>query len=512
MSSVSSVMCALSCALLLQACNNDKAEAPISTTGAPMALEDALLYTGLPEGEDAHEALLLDLKGKGARLTHASLPEGEPHMFARTSHQGEVLVLTAGAPARLVDGEGRDAVASYLLLFDRDGEQKRFALSGSYAALSQSDDGRFMIAHQPGGPWSSADSIAVIDLESAASDQPIPATNVRALDGQGPSAVAFAPKGSRRRLAVLVMSDAINVLDLDHLDRKDKVLPLKLPNGSGSLRATKVLFAGDRCFVQADRGTDVFAVTFEDAGGVVRASLSTFATETALTDIELLEPEDGGAQRLLALGSNSLRLIDTKTGKGESSSTGTGFVMAEPFVGKSPFDDAERPRALLYAKDNPRIGFVDLQAELVGSERTVEVLSLSGAIMSLTMVESAGIAIVLQSDQRVSLIDLAERTVSSLSAGQPLKELVLDQRAGVSRAWVLTTAGTLGAIDLDRRSASEVLLSRRADWMLPLPGETPRVVIGHDSSSGALTLLEAANPTRSSAREVLGFLYSNYLD
>jgi hypothetical protein len=498
---------------LICACNEQRAREPASVTGEPVALEDALLYaTTSSNDEGTYGTFLLDLREKRGEVAYGELPDGEPHLFAHTGHEGQALVLTAGAPARLEDGEGRDAVPSHLLIFDRDGERRRFRLSGSYASLAISDDGRFAIAHQPGGPWSSADSIAVVDLESAESDAPIPAINVRALDGLGPSAVAFAPKGSKRRLAVLVMSDAINVLDLEHLDRKDKVLPLKLPNGTGSLRAAKVLFAGDRCFVQADRGSDIFSVTFEDEAGTVRASLSTFATESIVSDIELLEPDDGGAQRLLAVGSNTLRLIDTKTGKGDSSSSGMAFTAAEPFMGTTPFDDVARPRALLYAKDGTRVGFVDLQAELVGSERTVEILSLSGTIMSLTMVESAGIAIALQSDQRVSLIDLAERTVSSLSAGQPLKQLMLDQREGVSRAWVLTMAGTLGTIDLDRRAGSEVLLARSANWVLPVPGETPHLVVGHDAGSGSLTILEAASPTRSSARELVGFLYTHYLD
>jgi hypothetical protein len=205
-------------------------------------------------------------------------------------------------------------------------------------------------------------------------------------------------------------------------------------------------------------------------------------------------------------------LIDTKSGKGESSSSGMQFSNAEPFTGTSPFDDVARPRALLYSQGGTRVGFVDLQAELVGSERTVEILSLSGSISQLVVVESAGIAIALQSEQRVSLIDLAERTVSSLSAGQALQSLILDQRKGIARAWILTMAGTVGTIDLDSRTASEVLLTRHAEWVLPLPGEAGRVVVGHQSLGGALTLLDAARPTRSSAREVLGFLYSKYLD
>lgn len=477
----------------------------------PAALEDALLFT-TRSADAKFGTLVLDLRDDGAKVVRGELPEGEPRAFARPGHDGEALILTAGAPARLEDGKGRDAVPSHLLSWTRDGEAKRFVLPGSYSALALSDDGRYAIAHQPGGPWSTADSIALIDLEQTPDDEPVAPTTVRALDGKGPSAVAFAPRGSKRRLAVLVMSDAINVLDLDRPQRRDKVLPLKLPNGMGSLRASKVLFAGDSCFVQADHGSDIFAVSFEDAADGFRATLSTFATASAVSDIALLAPEPDGSQRLLALGDGSLRLIDVKSGKGESSSTGKPFTAVELFVGTTPFDDVPRPRALLYTDGAPQVGFVDLQADLVGSERTVEVLTLSGAISKLSLVESAGLAIALQGDQKVSLIDLSERTVSSLSTVAATQDLILDQVAGVSRAWVLTMAGSLGSVDLDSRSASEVLLARSAKWVVRVGGQSELLVVGHSALSGSLTVLDATRPTRAGAREVDGFLYSQYLD
>ncbi len=502
----------LGLALALVACNDDGTRPPTSLSDAqPAALEDALLFT-TRSADAKFGTLMLDLRDDGAKIERGELPEGEPHAFARPAHSGEALILTAGAPARLEDGKGHDAVPSHLLLWTREGEAKRFVLSGSYSALALSEDGRYAIAHQPGGPWSTADSIALVDLDRAPGDEPIVATTVRALDGQGPSAVAFAPRSNKRRLAVLVMSDAINVLDLENPQRKDKVLPLKLPNGMGSLRASKVLFADDHCFVQADRGSDIFSVSFEDTADGFRATLSTFATASAVSDIELLAPEPDGSQRLLVLGDGSLRLIDVKSGKGENSSTGKPFKAVELFRGTTPFDDVARPRALLYAEGTNQVGFLDLQAELVGSERTVEVLTLSGAVSKLALVESAGLAIALQSDQRVSLIDISERTVSSLSTGAPTEDLILDQAAGVSRAWVRTTAGSLGSIDLDSRSASEVLLTHSANWVVRVGGQSERLVVGHSSASGSLTVLDARRATRAGAREVDGFLYSQYLD
>jgi hypothetical protein len=38
------------------------------------------------------------------------------------------------------------------------------------------------------------------------------------------------------------------------------------------------------------------------------------------------------------------------------------------------------------------------------------------------------------------------------------------------------------------------------------------LVVGHSTTSGSLTVLDATRPTRAGAREVDGFLYSQYLD
>lgn len=490
------------------ACGDDNVKAPTGGVETPLGLEGALLYvqSGTPE---TPRALLLDVARRS--VEEVRLPEGTAHAYARPGHAGQAVVLSEGAPASLKDGRGSDAVPSHVLLFDRGGERKRFTLSARYSALALSDDGRFAIAYGPSGSWATADNIAIVDLDRAVDDA-IVSTTVRALDGQGPSAIAFAPADSKRRLAVLVMTDAINLVDLERPDQRDKVLPLKLPNGSPSLRAKQVLFAGDHCFVQPDRGSDILSVRFEDDASPLgfHAALSTLGTESVLRDVALLDTSE--SPRLLALGESSVRVIDTLNGAGESSPAPGGFTSTHVFEGASPFDEVPRTRALLYGVNSNRLGFVDLQRELPGNERGVDQLTLSAAVRHIAFPTGPQLAVIAQQDGRVSLVDLEQRTVSSLGAGAEVTQLLLDERDGVGRAWVVTASGSLGAVDLARRAPRELLLDRPATFVVPVLGAKPQVAVGQAADSGSVLLLDASDPSRASAREIAGFLYNGFLD
>jgi hypothetical protein len=151
------------CLALASCDDSDTGAVRVLSAQTPLALEQGLLYVTTEPNQD-HSALLLDVSRGRAQLSVHALPEGEVTMQPRPAHEGEVLLLSQGRPAELVDGEGRDAIDSFLLRYDRKGERQRYQLSGRYGALAVSEDGRFVVAFAPSGTWSTADSIAVIDL------------------------------------------------------------------------------------------------------------------------------------------------------------------------------------------------------------------------------------------------------------------------------------------------------------------------------------------------------------
>lgn len=500
------------CLVALVGCGDD--DTPAMRTLAsqpPQALDRGLLYvTAGPSGDQS--ALLLDVSGGRAGLSVHPLPEGAISMQPRPAHDGEVLLLSQGRPAELVDGKGRDAIDSCVLLFDRKGEQRRFKLSGRYGSLAVSEDGRFAVAFAPSGSWSTADSVAVLDLDRDDPALKLPAVTLRALNGAGPSRVEFSPPDSGRRLAVLVMADAVNLLDLEQPEQRDKVLPLKLPDGSAQLQASKVLFHGDRIFVQPSQGNDVLVVRLADdvdSPSGFRASLSSLTTEVPVLDVALVEDEAG--VRLVTLGPGKLRLIDITTGDGESSNLSGSFNALHIFSGPSPFDRDPKPRALLHGA-SADLGFIDLQRSLPGNERTLDRLTLGDALRAVAFSERLPLAVVTGSAGKISMVDLEERTVSTVTAESTARQLLLDEHGDASRAWITTDGGQLGFIDLAQRAPTAVLLDHPAERVVPLFGADPLVAVTHATTSGRVTLLDAQQPARAGAREVAGFLFSRFLD
>jgi hypothetical protein len=205
-------------------------------------------------------------------------------------------------------------------------------------------------------------------------------------------------------------------------------------------------------------------------------------------------------------------LIDTTTGDGESSNVGGSLSALHVFSGTSPFDPEVKPRALLYGAGSTQLGFVDLQRSLPGNERTLDLLTLSQALRELAFSQLLEIAVVTGAAGGVSIIDLTERTVSTVTTEASAKQLLLEERRGSSRAWITTEAGQIGVIDLGKRAPAGLLLDHPAQVVVPIFGAEPLVAVTHATESGRVTLIDAEQPSRENAREVAGFLFSRFLD
>ncbi|HEX6241731.1 MAG TPA: hypothetical protein VFZ61_12575, partial [Polyangiales bacterium] len=113
--------------------------------------------------------------------------------------------------------------------------------------------------------------------------------------------------------------------------------------------------------------------------------------------------------------------------------------------------------------------------------------------------------IVTQTNGKVSIVDLQERTVSLLDAGNQVTRLVLDERPGAQHAWVLTSSGGLGTLHLEQRTPRELLLEKPGTFVIPVDVDGPHMAIGQGVNGGKLLLLDATDPTRATAREIDGF-------
>ena len=179
-------------------------------------------------------------------------------------------------------------------------------------------------------------------------------------------------------------------------------------------------------------------------------------------------------------------------------------------MGTSPRDGAMRSRALLYSPNSAQVVFLDLEDLEERGSRNLETLSMQRNIKELVPMLEEGRVLALHAENAVSLIDLAGRTVSPISASVTLDRALFDHER--SRLWVGPQGQRfVGWLELDTGDTREVLLDAPIEYVVPF-FSAGRIAVLHPSRVGHLTVLDADKPTRDAARAVRGFLAAGLLD
>jgi hypothetical protein len=500
------VLCGLT---LLFACETEPArELPRFDDVVPAALEDALLYVDASDPEEP-SALVVDISRNEPRIARHPLPKGTIKTFPRPGSEGrEVVVLTGGRAPAVIDGRGRDAVNSHLVLLDRAGERARVELPGRFQSLALSDDGRFVVAYGSTGGLVASNAAAVVDL----ADLDAPA---RSLELVRPvSSFVFSPAAaSARRLLVGLSNDGMRLFDLEHLDRPSKWVLLKEPGDNRVLSPGRVIFDDARIFVQMHGSSEVLIVQLEprdeppDAFGV---SLLQITAKNEIRDIALVE-KDGRAQ-VVAVGDQALNLIDPITGRAVSTPASYGFGQVVPYRGRTPFDDEVRPRALLLGEGQKRVGFVDFDDGTAWAQQTVEVLDLPAPLGRAIPLLEHRLVVLIYASTGLGLLNLEEREVFPFATESRVEKELLDIRDGGALLWLKQENQRLGRINLLQLDTLEVLLNANARDLLIVPGAPQRIAVVHEAAAGHVTLLDPDEPSRERARELVSFLYTKLLD
>jgi hypothetical protein len=398
------------------------------------------------------------------------------------------------------------------MLFERSGERWRKELPGRFTKLDVSPDGRFAVAYAPATGLSLSDAVAVVDLNDGASL----ARNVRLSDTTGRPATSFAfadVANGERPLMLARGTDRIQLVDLNHLERTPTSVELKLPGDGRQLEAGEVIFHGDRIYVQVHDSRDVLLLQLvpvpSEAGGFTVAPLQ-LAADAPVLDIELIDLE--GQLYLAALGGNAITMIEPVTGSGITSELGNYFSNLLTFRARSPLDDAPKNRGLLFQPSSSVIAFVDFDDGSAWARQSVETLVLQHSVAHVIPDLAHELVVLVYESGGLALLDLAQRTISPLDTGSRVSGTLLDAVDGESRLWLTLEDGRLGHIDLLRLEASELLLNAPVQNLLAVAGRSRRIVAVHASESGYVTLIDPDAPMRESARELVGFLYSQIFD
>lgn len=414
---------------------------------------------------------------------------------------------------------------------------RRYVFSSPYNAMAQSPDGRFVLAHYR--PSSSADrllfnpnEISLIDL-AAAPGAANPSTRTVRSFGGIPNRVVFAPTlnigGVAHQLA-LVFSDAyVTLIDLNNPQRNEITVRLTLPEDPRAILPQQAVFdlEGATIYLRAQSSNDIYALRLEPVTPMAasdndyRPSINQLAAGQNPSDMALIgEPAN---RRLLVVspGSVDARVIDARANTTLRVPLSAQADKILLFEGVSPRENAVRPRALLYATNGvTAVSFLELNDLEARQSQNVELVPLQRSISTALPLLDRGVVLFGHPTEAsaagrgaVSLLDLGRRTAAPIFSEVPLGNARFDHDR--TMLWVAPQSGErLGYIDLRSFRPGELRLDGVVRDVIPLgggAGARSRVVALHEARDGWVTVLDASDPQRSTARSVRGFLLSNLL-
>jgi hypothetical protein len=511
----------LLCALGALACGDrDEAlERRIDWLGSPLALGDRVLLVD----KATPRAFLVDVgeDAFGDAPTVSKLPHDPRAVFARNGAD-EALVLCMGRRA----SAQHDPEPAALAVVEADGDVRAYAVgTNPFDSLAQSEDGRYAFLFKRGSAERLLDNpneVAIVDLEAS----PRNAVTLRTLVsfGDSPLAVAFSPTmrivGEERRLAIVLSETNVTLLDLDHLDRVETTVQLGGADGP-KVSPVQVLFNPEapEIYVRGRSSEDVFVFNLAprpEGGpddGLAHNDFRPFIDQLGIgggpTDMALYEAN--GGTRLLVLAARQAAVVDPSTSQVTSVSLPQTADRALIFSATSPRDREIAQRALLYREDGgSSLTFLDLEGLEERGSRNLEVLPLTAPIAKLIPMLEEQRVLIIHEAHSASLIDLAGRTVSPITSSAQLQNALFD--AERRTLWVGPPGQRyVGLLELDTGDTPEVLLDANVASLVPM-FEAGHVVVLHDSTVGHLTVLDARNPTRETARSLRGFVIADLLD
>lgn len=503
------------CVLVACGEQGDQYEDSVAATGAPVALGDQLVFV---RSQD-HSAIYVGPQAfEDGQVERIDLPVGPTAAVPRKGDgEPEALVLCAG---RRGDRD-HESLPAALAVIDGEGKQRRYPLGNPFQQIHQSDDGRYAMLLKSANSGRLLDNpleIALVDLDADGAS----GVNVRTplSFGDSPKHVYFSPRmrigEEDRRLAVVFSDSAMTLIDLNHLDRIETVVRLSDPARPAVLPEQVVFDAQNvTLYVRGSASDDVYVFQIEPkvakkGHNDFQASVNLLPAGQAPRDMALYDL--GAGPRLLVVADGSQQAVIVEAG----SSRTTPITLDAPadhivlFEGASPTDSESKRRALLYDEGGTMVMFLDLDDVEERRTRNLEALALSNTISRVIPLLDEGTVMVLHDTAAVSVLDLADRAVTPVSAAQSLSDASFDPER--KRLWVAPpNQPWVGYLDLATGQTGELLLDAQVQSFVPMP-EAGKFAVVHPSALGAVTVLDAAEPDRDTAQTLSGYLVDGFLE
>ncbi|MDH5674663.1 MAG: hypothetical protein OEZ06_21225 [Myxococcales bacterium] len=487
---------------------------------APVALGETLVLVEASK----HSALLMQPDSDNDPKV-VELPHGPIQMLLRNGAP-EALVLSQGLRANAEE----KAEPAALTALDADGKTRIYELGNPFNRLSQSDDGRYAFLYKSNLSERLLDNpneVAVIDLD--ASPDGGGAISLRTLRsfGDSPERIVFSPTmtivGEERRLSLVLSQTNVTLLDLDHLDRRETTVQL---SGSGGplVQPSQVVFSETEpvLYVRGEGSDDVFvfnlaerpggsaAVDEEGEHNDFRPFINQLGVGSDPSDMALYESADGPRLLVVAAGSQQIAIVEADTSQVTQIPLPARARNLLLFEGTSPRDDRVAQRALLYESGNPTVTFLDLEDAEQEKSRNLDTLRLDAPFDRLIPMLDEGMVLVVHDGSGISLIDLADRTVSPIRSSQQLNDAFVDRAR--RKLWVGPQGQPrIGSLAFDTGETDELLLDAPVRSLVPML-DAGRLAVVHENAAGHITWIDADNPVRESATSVRGFLFTDLFD
>lgn len=493
-----------SCLLVsVLACSEDPPVAPdVQLSGAPIALEHQLLFVD-GTNQDAYLLDVADAKSADKARRIELPPSAAVFERRRGADHDEALVLCAG---RRADSDV-EAVPATLVRIKNTGEAVRITLGTTpFNALKQSDDGRYAIMFRTGGAdgriLDNPNELVVVDLDAATEDS---AEGVRKTpDGLGHTLtdVIVSPTlriaGEDRRLLVVLSASEVTLFDLGHLDRRATIVQL---DETRQIDPKQVVFSQSNptLYVRAQSSDNIFMFRLEphenDAlGNDFRPTVNPLSGGVGPRDIALFG--SGADERLIVVAEQSAQVlvIDPSSSKTNTLKLRYPAQHILLFDGPSPADASSRTRALLYG-DQLGVSFVEPQDLGDSPEDKLETVAITAPISAVLPLLDDRKVVLLQ-NKGVTVLDLAERTLTPISASNELKASGSLFDAERKRLWVGPEYQLwLGTLDLSSGTTGEIRLDAPTKYLIPLFDQA-RLAVVHEPGTGAVTLIDLEQPDR----------------
>lgn len=436
---------------------------------------------------------------------------------AVTRGRDAVLALTIPASAKVEDvGE-----QLHRLPGDGDGEAVVYDVRAPFTAIALSPDHRRAILYFAAGESSeqlhNANQVAIVDLAGDGVDNVTLhgfGGALRSVEFPGqitpgaPAPVVIG--GVSRDIAAFLAPSEVVLLDMDDPALDQVAVPLGAGVGFSPvatlLRPQNQLFADPALFVRGSGGGEVAMLTLinEADGSGFSAQIGLIPTGASARDFVYYDSVEVPYLITVDASARALVFTDIRTQGGFS----VGLDAAAERVFLREVDGGAARQAVAWAPGGAMISTLDLDAIEDSLGRKPRTLKVEDGIQELVRLDNDRVLV--GSGVRLYVVDLPSEQVTPLSSKSPY-----DARGSalVGDQLLLGTSGQLwvSAVDLVTLSPESMLLDAMITGFYHLPGPD-RIVVTHPGDAGHLTVVDPADPRRTTSRVHWGFLLRGALD